>query len=286
MGLHREGDRRVWREVGTRDRARRRNAVAPLCLACRPELFRSLIVGAGAATDTLSVEGTLKWMIEAEPLPPLIQKGRSRHRWTGRPRRRIDQSRQSHAEHGTDEKRGERRHRTSHGQRFDTGNGEPQQHDVSRHVRREDMAESEITHRVDDAGHGCEPNSTGVSRRPWRRRHRHGRRFSRAFHDPPFPMRWLPQPTTVCDRRIFVFVPAPRRDDDAKRSIALGMKSLANGVILKTGAVTAIECLQYALSLPTSVVITGIDSLECLEQAFLKLHGRSVRWTMHNAVRC
>ena len=48
----------------------------------------------------------------------------------------------------------------------------------------------------------------------------------------------------------------------------LGMKSLANGVILKAGVVTAVECLQYALSLPTSVVITGIDSLERLEQAF------------------
>ena len=47
----------------------------------------------------------------------------------------------------------------------------------------------------------------------------------------------------------------------------LGMKSLANGVILKSGTVTAIECLHYALSLPTSVVITGIDSLERLEQA-------------------
>jgi len=47
----------------------------------------------------------------------------------------------------------------------------------------------------------------------------------------------------------------------------LGMKSLANGVILKSGTVTAIECLHYALSLPTSVVITGIDSLERLDQA-------------------
>jgi len=37
----------------------------------RPELFRSLIVGAGAATHPLGVEGTLKWMIEAEPLPSL-----------------------------------------------------------------------------------------------------------------------------------------------------------------------------------------------------------------------
>jgi aryl-alcohol dehydrogenase-like predicted oxidoreductase len=48
----------------------------------------------------------------------------------------------------------------------------------------------------------------------------------------------------------------------------LGMESLANGVILRSGTVTAIECLQYALSLPTSVVITGIDSMERLEQAF------------------
>ena len=31
---------------------------------------------------------------------------------------------------------------------------------------------------------------------------------------------------------------------------------------------TAIECLHYALNLPTSVVITGIDSLEILDQAF------------------
>jgi hypothetical protein len=48
----------------------------------------------------------------------------------------------------------------------------------------------------------------------------------------------------------------------------LGMKSLGNGVILKSGAVTAIECLLYALSLPTSVVITGIESMERLDQAF------------------
>ena len=31
---------------------------------------------------------------------------------------------------------------------------------------------------------------------------------------------------------------------------------------------TPIECLHYALNLPTSVVITGIDSLEMLDQAF------------------
>jgi aryl-alcohol dehydrogenase-like predicted oxidoreductase len=48
----------------------------------------------------------------------------------------------------------------------------------------------------------------------------------------------------------------------------LGMKSLGSGVFLKTEAVTAKECLQYSLSLPTSVVITGIDSMEILQQAF------------------
>ena len=47
----------------------------------------------------------------------------------------------------------------------------------------------------------------------------------------------------------------------------LGMKCLANGIILKSKTVTATECLHYALNLPVSVVITGIDSLEILEQA-------------------
>jgi predicted aldo/keto reductase-like oxidoreductase len=47
----------------------------------------------------------------------------------------------------------------------------------------------------------------------------------------------------------------------------LGMKSMGNGVILKSGTVTPVECLHYALNLPTSVVITGCDSLEVLDQA-------------------
>jgi predicted aldo/keto reductase-like oxidoreductase len=48
----------------------------------------------------------------------------------------------------------------------------------------------------------------------------------------------------------------------------LGMKSMGNGIILRSRTVTAIECLHYALNLPTSVVITGIDSMEILDQAF------------------
>src|SRR5262249_19508234 len=47
----------------------------------------------------------------------------------------------------------------------------------------------------------------------------------------------------------------------------LGMKSMADGGILKSKKVTPIECLHYALNLPTSTVITGIDSLGILKQA-------------------
>ena len=47
----------------------------------------------------------------------------------------------------------------------------------------------------------------------------------------------------------------------------LAMKTLANGMILKSKTVSAIECLQYAMNLPTSVVITGCESMENLEQA-------------------
>ena len=47
----------------------------------------------------------------------------------------------------------------------------------------------------------------------------------------------------------------------------LGMKSMGNGIILRSKTVTATECLQYALNLPTSVVITGCDGMKILDQA-------------------
>ena len=47
----------------------------------------------------------------------------------------------------------------------------------------------------------------------------------------------------------------------------LGMKSMAGNHILKIGTVTAVECLHYAMTLPTSVVITGIESRAILDQA-------------------
>jgi predicted aldo/keto reductase-like oxidoreductase len=47
----------------------------------------------------------------------------------------------------------------------------------------------------------------------------------------------------------------------------LGMKSMGDGIILKSRTATPVQCLHYALNLPTSVVITGCDSMQVLEQA-------------------
>jgi len=47
----------------------------------------------------------------------------------------------------------------------------------------------------------------------------------------------------------------------------LGMKSMGSGVLLKSNTVAPTDYLKYALSLPTSVVITGIDSMDILNQA-------------------
>jgi predicted aldo/keto reductase-like oxidoreductase len=47
----------------------------------------------------------------------------------------------------------------------------------------------------------------------------------------------------------------------------LGMKPLAAGKLMETGAVTAVEALHYVMNLPVSVVITGCESMEVLQQA-------------------
>lgn len=54
----------------------------------------------------------------------------------------------------------------------------------------------------------------------------------------------------------------------AKGIGVLGMKPIAAGKLMESKVVSGVECLHYALSLPTSVVINGCDSMERLEQAF------------------
>ena len=47
----------------------------------------------------------------------------------------------------------------------------------------------------------------------------------------------------------------------------LGMKPMGDHFILDSKTATAVECLHYAMNLPTSVVITGCDSIPILQQA-------------------
>lgn len=53
-----------------------------------------------------------------------------------------------------------------------------------------------------------------------------------------------------------------------KEKIAiLGMKPMGAGDLLKSKTATAMECLHFALNLPVAVVITGMDSMERVDQA-------------------
>ena len=47
----------------------------------------------------------------------------------------------------------------------------------------------------------------------------------------------------------------------------LGMKPMGDKIILHSKTATPVECLHYAMNLPTSVVITGCDSMQILQQA-------------------
>ncbi|HVI07460.1 MAG TPA: aldo/keto reductase [Candidatus Binatia bacterium] len=47
----------------------------------------------------------------------------------------------------------------------------------------------------------------------------------------------------------------------------LGMKPMGDHFILQSKTATPVECLHYSMNLPTSVVITGCDSMKILQQA-------------------
>ena len=47
----------------------------------------------------------------------------------------------------------------------------------------------------------------------------------------------------------------------------LGMKPMGDHIILDSKTASPVECLHYAMNLPTSVVITGCDSMRILDQA-------------------
>jgi aryl-alcohol dehydrogenase-like predicted oxidoreductase len=85
--------------------------------------------------------------------------------------------------------------------------------------------------------------------------------------DAGFELDTVQMPLNVMDAHYRSFEKLVLPELVKRRIGVLGMKPLANGIILRSKTVTAVECLQYALNLPTDVVITGIDSLEVLEQA-------------------
>lgn len=82
-----------------------------------------------------------------------------------------------------------------------------------------------------------------------------------------FPIDTVQMPINVMDAHFRSFGRLVLPELNKRNIAALGMKSLGDTVILKSEAVTAMECLQYSLNQPISVLITGIDKPEILDQA-------------------
>jgi aryl-alcohol dehydrogenase-like predicted oxidoreductase len=82
-------------------------------------------------------------------------------------------------------------------------------------------------------------------------------------------------PLNVMDAHYESFLRRVLPELTARGIAAIGMKALGSGDILKTGEVSAEECLRFALSQPAATVVTGCDSMAVLEQA-LKV-GQSFR---------
>jgi aryl-alcohol dehydrogenase-like predicted oxidoreductase len=83
----------------------------------------------------------------------------------------------------------------------------------------------------------------------------------------PFAWDAIQMPLNVLDHHFQSFEKKVLPVAVSRRLGIIGMKPLAFGNALKTGRVTAPECLRYAMSLPVSVTITGCETLERLDQA-------------------
>ena len=86
----------------------------------------------------------------------------------------------------------------------------------------------------------------------------------KAADDHGFTFDTVQMPLNVMDAHYKSFANLVVPVAQAKGMGILGMKSMAAGKILES---TPVECLHYAMNLPTSVVITGCDSVGVLEQA-------------------
>lgn len=84
-------------------------------------------------------------------------------------------------------------------------------------------------------------------------------------HD--FPFDTIQMPLNCCDATFRSFETQVLPEANRRGMAALGMKSLGgSGELVKFGAVTAEQGLRYAMSLPVATTISGIDSMEVLDQ--------------------
>jgi uncharacterized protein len=75
-------------------------------------------------------------------------------------------------------------------------------------------------------------------------------------------------PINVMDAHYRSFAQLAVPEAIKQRIGVLGMKCFGDGIILKSGAVEAMDCLHYSLNVPVSVLITGINTPSLLDQAF------------------
>ncbi|MGA9354456.1 MAG: aldo/keto reductase [Terriglobales bacterium] len=84
-------------------------------------------------------------------------------------------------------------------------------------------------------------------------------------HD--FPFDTVQMPLNCCDATFRSFETQVLPEATRRGMAAMGMKSLGgSGELVKFGAITAEQGLRYAMSLPVATTISGIDSMEVLDQ--------------------
>ena len=84
-------------------------------------------------------------------------------------------------------------------------------------------------------------------------------------HD--FPFDTIQMPLNCCDATFRSFETHVLPEATRRGIAALGMKSLGgSGELVRHGAITAEQGLRYAMSLPVATTISGVDSMEVLDQ--------------------
>jgi aryl-alcohol dehydrogenase-like predicted oxidoreductase len=82
-----------------------------------------------------------------------------------------------------------------------------------------------------------------------------------------FPFDTVQMPLNCCDATFRSFETQVLPEANRRGIAVLGMKSLGgSGELVKFGAITAEQGLHYAMSLPVATTISGVDSMQVLDQ--------------------